>query len=92
MEKKRMSLKNKLTIQILMAVIITLCGLVLIFLGFFTTPIGEISPSVLTAIGETFTFSGSLLGLDYNYKYKSYRDRLKHKYREDIEEETEETE
>ena len=69
----------------------------LLFLGFYAVPIGEISASVLTAYGETATFAGSLLGIDYTYRYK--RDKLyledekerrkEHHHREDYFEERE---
>lgn len=39
--------------------------------GFFVPPTGEINGSVLTAYGETLTFAGSLIGIDYHYRYKS---------------------
>ena len=48
-------------------------GLLLIWVGLFIAPIGEIHPSVLTAIGEVFTFSGALIGVDYSYKYKRFK-------------------
>lgn len=53
-----------------MAVILAIFGVVLLILGFYAVPIGEISASVLTAFGEIATFSASLLGIDYTYKYK----------------------
>lgn len=56
--------------QFILAVILVVAGLVLIFFGFFTDPRGEISPSVLTAFGETLTFCGAVIGLDYNYRSK----------------------
>ena len=42
-----------------------------------------IDPSVLTAFGEIATFAGSLIGIDYTYKYKSMRfDRgMEHNFR-----------
>ena len=46
----------------------TVCGVVLIGLAFFTPPVGVIHPSVLTAFGEILTFSGTILGIDYTYK------------------------
>ena len=63
---------NKMGIQLAMAVLMVLCGAVLLFLGFYAPPIGSISSSVLTALGEVLTFSGSLFGIDYRYKFKKY--------------------
>ena len=64
---------NKMAVQLAMAVIMVLCGAVLLFLGFYAPPIGSISSSVLTALGEILTFSGSLFGIDYKYKFKKYK-------------------
>ena len=66
--------ETKLTMQFIFAWILVVVGMVLIFLGFFTDPTGEIHPSVLTAFGEILTFCGCLLGIDYRYKFK--RDEL----------------
>jgi hypothetical protein len=38
--------------------------------GFLCPPLGEIHHSVLIAFGEILTFSGSLIGIDYKYRYK----------------------
>ena len=38
--------------------------------GFVTPPVGEIHHSLLIAFGEILTFSGSLIGIDYKYRYK----------------------
>lgn len=65
--------KDKLTLQFILGVIIVLSGLVLLFLGFYAVPLGEIAPSVLTAFGEAATFSGALIGVDYSYKYRIFK-------------------
>lgn len=61
---------TKLDQQFILACILVLAGIVLIFLGFFTEPEGEISPSVLTAFGEILTFAGSVICVDFNYRSK----------------------
>ena len=38
--------------------------------GFIAPPLAEIHHSVLIAFGEILTFSGSLIGIDYKYRYK----------------------
>ena len=38
--------------------------------GFICPPVGEIHHSILIAFGEILTFSGSLIGIDYHYKYR----------------------
>ena len=45
-------------------------GCTLLVAGFVTPPMGEIHHSVLIAFGEVLTFSGSLIGIDYKYRYK----------------------
>ena len=57
-------------LQLLLAALMSLAGLVLLFLGFFIPPLGEISSSVLIAFGEVATFAGGLLGIDYHYRYR----------------------
>ena len=44
------------------------CGLLVT--GFLCPPLGEIHHSILIAFGEILTFSGSLIGIDYKYRYK----------------------
>lgn len=62
---------KKLLLQFIFAWVLVIIGVILIFFGFFAEPIGEISPTVLTAFGEILTFSGAILGIDYRYKFKS---------------------
>ena len=62
--------KEKLTLQLIIALILTLTGCGLLIGGFIVAPLGEIHNSVLIAFGESLTFTGSLLGLDFYYKSK----------------------
>lgn len=64
---------KKTNAQLFVGVALALVGVILMFLSFFEPPIGLIHPSVLTAMGEVFTFSGCLLGIDYHYKSKQNR-------------------
>lgn len=50
----------------------TIAGLVLLFVGVFIPPMGEIDSSLLVAFGEVATFAGALIGVDYHYKFKEY--------------------
>lgn len=61
-----------MTIQFWAGLFVVLVGLVLLFLGFYAVPIGEISPTVLTAFGESATFAGALIGIDYRYRFKVF--------------------
>ena len=48
--------------------LLTAAGILLLFFGFWTAPLGEIHNSVLVAFGETATFAVELFGVDYKYK------------------------
>ena len=63
------TMKERL-IQLLIAAIISLGGLVLLFCGEYIDPAGEIHETVLIAFGEAATFAGSIIGIDYHYKSK----------------------
>lgn len=62
---------TKLRWMIICAVTLVMLGCGLIIMGLFLPPMGEIHPSVLTALGEVFTFSGSLWGLNTHYRIKT---------------------
>lgn len=57
-------------IQLMTAVVMCSFGSALLVAGFVIPPMGEIHHSVLIAFGEILTFSGSLVGIDYKYRYK----------------------
>lgn len=82
---KKISQEQKMTIQFWAGLGIVMVGLVLLFLGFYSVPIGEIAPSVLTAFGEIATFSGALIGVDYRYRFKMYEERRNARIREEEE-------
>lgn len=68
-------MKDKLNIQLIIASLVTLAGLVLLFSGFWVSPTGEIHNSVLVGFGEALSFAGALLGVDYTYRFRSWRDK-----------------
>lgn len=72
MEKEKET-KRKLNVQLALGVILVLTGIVLLFLGFYAVPVGEIANSVLVAYGEVSTFAGALIGVDYSYKFKTFK-------------------
>ena len=57
-------------VQLLLAVSLCVFGCLMLTAGFIAPPIGEIHHSLLIAFGEILTFSGSLIGIDYKYRYK----------------------
>ena len=58
--------------QPVLATILVIFGVLLILTAFFVPPLGMIDASVLAAFGEMLTFSGSLIGIDYKYRYKGH--------------------
>ena len=64
---------TRLKWMIICAVLMVIVGCCLIIAGMIIPPLGEIHPSVLTAVGEFLTFSGSLFGLNTNYRIKTER-------------------
>ena len=61
----------KKNFQIFTAVAMCSFGGALLLAGFLCPPLGEIHHSILIAFGEILTFSGSLIGIDYHYKYQN---------------------
>ena len=57
-------------LQLILSVVLCAFGVLLLIAGFVIPPMGEIHHSVLIAFGEILTFSGSLVGIDYKYRYK----------------------
>ena len=45
-------------------------GCIMLIAGFCCPPLAQIHHSVLIAFGEILTFAGSLIGIDYHYRYK----------------------
>ena len=56
--------------QLILATSLCAFGGILLIAGFICPPLGEIHHSVLIAFGEILTFSGSLIGIDYKYRYR----------------------
>ena len=63
-------MKRNSFLQLLAAVAMCIFGCALLSVAFALPPVGIIDTSVLVAFGEILTFVGSLIGIDYHYKYK----------------------
>ena len=61
---------KRITVQLIIAILLTVSGIVLLCSGFWVDPDGLIDSSVLVAFGEISTFAGALFGVDYSYKFK----------------------
>ena len=57
-------------LQLITSIALVLFGVLLLIAAFIVPPTGVIDPTVLTAYGETLTFAGALIGVDYHYKSK----------------------
>lgn len=60
----------KATLQLIIAAVMAIGGIVLLFCGVFIDPQGEIHNSLLIGFGETATFAGALFGIDYTYRFR----------------------
>nr|WP_311451789.1 hypothetical protein [uncultured Porphyromonas sp.]DAM44034.1 MAG TPA: hypothetical protein [Caudoviricetes sp.]DAV05762.1 MAG TPA: hypothetical protein [Caudoviricetes sp.] len=65
-------MRKRITLQLWMASILTIAGIVLIWTAFLIVPRGEIHNSVLLAFGEMSTFAGALFGIDYKHRLDRY--------------------
>ena len=61
--------------QLIVACLLVVLGAGLLIAGFIVPPVGIIDSSVLVAFGEILTFSGSLFGIDYHYRFKMNKDK-----------------
>ena len=59
-------------IQLLIAALVVVMGMILLYIGVSMDPKGEIHETVLVAFGEAATFAGSIMGIDYHYKSKNF--------------------
>lgn len=50
-------------IKFMSSIVLLVAGVVLIFISIYLPPVGEVSTSVLTVIGEIFTFVGAIFGI-----------------------------
>lgn len=70
-------MEKKLNAQMWLGVVIAIAGVTLLFWGLLMPPGGKIDSSVLIGFGEVATFSGSLIGVDYHYRFREYETKLK---------------
>lgn len=63
-------MKKRSDIQLITSTAMCIFGCALLVAGLTLPPAGEIDTSLLVAYGETLTFAGALMGIDYRYRYK----------------------
>ena len=61
---------KKSLLQLILATAMCIFGCTLLTAAFALPPVGIIDSSVLVAFGETLTFAGALIGVDYHYRYR----------------------
>lgn len=66
-------------LQLVTAAVLSIGGLVLLFVGMLLAPAGVIHETVLVAFGEVATFAGSIIGIDYRYKYRNHDNHINQK-------------
>ena len=57
-------------LRLILATALCIFGCSLLVVGLALPPAGVIDSSLLVAYGETLTFAGSLIGIDYHYRYR----------------------
>ena len=72
---KSLNEKQKNTIQLWLGFTLAVFGMIGLSAGFLCPPLAYIDNSVLVAFGEVSTFSASLIGIDYTYKYKIFMNK-----------------
>ena len=68
--REEINVNDMKKVQLILSISLCGFGVLLLVAGFVTPPAGEIHHSLLIAFGEILTFSGSLIGIDYKYRYK----------------------
>ena len=58
-------------LQLITASVLSIGGLVLLYVGALIAPMGEIHESVLVGFGEVATFAGAIFGIDYTYRWRN---------------------
>ena len=58
-----MTKERKGTIAVITAVVMLSFGIILTTIGFFVTPLGEVSDSVLWILGQALIYAGSIFGI-----------------------------
>ena len=59
----KMNQDTKDWIKFISSIVLLIAGVVLIFISIYLPPVGSISTSVITVIGEIFTFVGAIFGI-----------------------------
>lgn len=79
------SKETKEKINYILACLMIVFGVGLTIAGFIVPPLGEISASVLTGLGESLTFAGALLGISLHYanELTSFKNKVNERLRQE---------
>lgn len=66
----RLDREEEQTIQYIVAIAMIIFGMVLCMMGFWVAPTGEISTSVLGALGQILLLVGAIFHINLNWKNK----------------------
>lgn len=58
-----MTKERRSTIAVITAIVMLTFGILLTTIGFFVTPLGEVSDSVLWILGQALIYAGSIFGI-----------------------------
>ena len=59
----KMNQDTKDLIKFISSVVLLVAGVVIIFISIYLPPLGQVDTSIITIIGEIFTFVGAIFGI-----------------------------
>ena len=59
----KMNQDTKDLIKFISSVVLLIAGVVIIFISIYLPPLGQVDTSIITIIGEIFTFVGAIFGI-----------------------------
>ena len=60
-------------LQLVTAAVLSIGGLVLLFVAMLIDPAGQIHDTLLIGFGEVATFAGAIMGVEYSYRHRGPR-------------------
>jgi hypothetical protein len=54
-------------VKLITGCLLFILGMVLVVLGFYAVPIGEVHTSIITILGIACTYAGAVLGFDFTF-------------------------
>lgn len=79
MTRKTNTIHRRISMQTLLAFLLVIFGMAVVMIALYMPPVGEIHPSVITVFGMLLVAAGAFIGIDLNFKIKSFIDDLHEK-------------